>query len=121
MGPPGTQFSYSNACYALLGTIIERVSGKSYESYVREAILEPAGMKRTFFQFDEWNQDDNIAMLYNNKAINGRDVATFENPHQYSEGIDSVYVNGVKAYDNGKFLDPRSGCVVRPKISASKG
>jgi N-acyl-D-amino-acid deacylase len=43
-----------------------------------------------------------------------RDVATFTDPHHYSEGIVCVYVNGRKAYDRGRFLDPLSGVVVRP-------
>jgi N-acyl-D-amino-acid deacylase len=43
-----------------------------------------------------------------------RDVATYVEPHRYSEGIVSVYVNGMKAYDHGQFLDPKSGIVVRP-------
>lgn len=51
-------------------------------------------------------------VLFNPETIS--DVATFENPHQLSEGIHSVYVNGKKAYDHGQFLDPRSGVLVRP-------
>jgi len=42
------------------------------------------------------------------------DVATFAEPHQYSTGVHSVYVNGQKAYDQGHFLDPKSGVLVRP-------
>ncbi len=38
---PGTQFNYSNFGYYVLGRIIERESGLSYEEYVRRNILEP--------------------------------------------------------------------------------
>ncbi|MFP3415971.1 serine hydrolase domain-containing protein, partial [Bacillus sp. SIMBA_074] len=38
LGPPGTQFSYSNDSFALLGVIIERVSDISYEQFVKENI-----------------------------------------------------------------------------------
>ncbi|MCG8320070.1 MAG: D-aminoacylase [Cytophagales bacterium] len=41
------------------------------------------------------------------------DKATFENPHQYPEGIDYVLVNGVLAVDKGKFKDHRSGNVLK--------
>lgn len=43
---PGTRFAYSNFGYAVLGRIIERVTGGSYEQYVREAVLAPAGVTR---------------------------------------------------------------------------
>jgi len=40
---PGTRTAYSNFGYCVLGRIIERVSGRRYEDYVREAVLVPAG------------------------------------------------------------------------------
>ncbi len=44
---PGTKYSYNNSGYFLLGAIIERVSGKSYEQALKEMILDPLGMKNT--------------------------------------------------------------------------
>jgi len=44
---PGTKWQYSNAGYALLGLIIEKVSGQDYFDYVRERIYKPAGMINT--------------------------------------------------------------------------
>jgi CubicO group peptidase (beta-lactamase class C family) len=41
---PGTKFKYSNSGYVLLGYIIERASGQSYEAYLRENIFEPLKM-----------------------------------------------------------------------------
>jgi CubicO group peptidase (beta-lactamase class C family) len=38
---PGTRYAYSNLGYCRLGQLIERLSGSSYESYVRRFILEP--------------------------------------------------------------------------------
>jgi N-acyl-D-amino-acid deacylase len=44
------------------------------------------------------------------------DKSTFEQPHQYSVGIDYVFVNGVAAVDAGRFTDSRAGRVLtRPK------
>ncbi len=43
---PGTKYAYSNFGYCLLGRVIEKVTGKSYESFVREEILKPADVKR---------------------------------------------------------------------------
>ena len=41
---PGEKFNYSNSGYFLLGYIIEKVSGKSYEQYLQETILDPLKM-----------------------------------------------------------------------------
>lgn len=48
---PGAKFSYSNTGYLLLGYIIDQVSGKPYEQYMRENIFRPLGMNRTGFDF----------------------------------------------------------------------
>ena len=44
---PGQQFEYSNTGYALLASIIERVSGKSYGDFLSQNIFKPLGMKHT--------------------------------------------------------------------------
>jgi CubicO group peptidase (beta-lactamase class C family) len=44
---PGSRFSYSNDGYEILGLIIERVTGESYQDYVRKRVLRPAGMTDT--------------------------------------------------------------------------
>ncbi|PYZ96176.1 hypothetical protein CR205_17585 [Alteribacter lacisalsi] len=67
LGKPGTAFSYSNDGYAILGAVIESVSGKPYERYVKEHILEPAGMTRTFFTEEEVQGLDNVTELYAKK------------------------------------------------------
>ena len=41
---PGTQWNYNNSGFLLLGYIIEKVSGKSYEEYVMENLFAPAAM-----------------------------------------------------------------------------
>jgi CubicO group peptidase (beta-lactamase class C family) len=42
---PGTKFSYSNSGYVLLGYLIEKISGQSYEKFLQENIFTPLGMK----------------------------------------------------------------------------
>lgn len=41
------------------------------------------------------------------------DRATFEDPHQYPEGISWVFVNGVAQIDDGEYMDLRPGRVLR--------
>lgn len=44
---PGSRYAYSNYGYCVLGRIIERVSGQSYESFVRNQVLKPLGATST--------------------------------------------------------------------------
>jgi D-alanyl-D-alanine carboxypeptidase len=44
---PGTQWVYSNYGFMLLGAVVERVSGMTYDEYVATRILAPAGMTAT--------------------------------------------------------------------------
>ncbi|MTI40233.1 serine hydrolase domain-containing protein, partial [Fulvivirga lutimaris] len=46
------EFEYSNTGYALLGNIISRVSGITYQNYITQNILEPLDMEQTY-----WEQD----------------------------------------------------------------
>ena len=48
---PGTNFKYSNLGYVFLGQLVEKVSGKSFEDYVRENILERSGVDPSDLSF----------------------------------------------------------------------
>lgn len=48
---PGTQFSYTNSGYILLGIIIEKITGLSYKDAVRKIILNPLKMSHTGFNY----------------------------------------------------------------------
>jgi len=41
---PGEKFAYNNSGYVLLGAIVEKASGKTYEAFVTERIFQPLGM-----------------------------------------------------------------------------
>ncbi len=44
---PGEKWSYSNTGYAILGFLIRKVSGQSYEDFLRARIFKPLGMSAT--------------------------------------------------------------------------
>ena len=50
--PPGARFHYSNLAFALLGIVVERVSGVAYRDYVEQRLLQPVGLARTSFDPD---------------------------------------------------------------------
>jgi CubicO group peptidase (beta-lactamase class C family) len=45
---PGSRKSYSNTGFLLLGAIVEKVSGQSYQDYLKMRVFEPAGMAVDF-------------------------------------------------------------------------
>src|SRR5262249_43443720 len=50
---PGSKFSYDNSGYFLLGAIIEKVTGKTYEEVLQERIFRPLGMKNSGYDHPE--------------------------------------------------------------------
>jgi CubicO group peptidase (beta-lactamase class C family) len=49
---PGEAFHYFNPNYVVLGRIVEVVTGLDYGTYLREDVLEPLGMSRTFVDLE---------------------------------------------------------------------
>jgi len=57
---PGTKYQYSNSGYIVLGYIIEKVSGKKYETVVKENIFIPLGMHNSGY--------DHASFILKNRA-----------------------------------------------------
>lgn len=57
LSKPGEEWNYSSSGYSVLGEIITRASGKRYEHYVMEHIVEPLGLQQTFFEVPEHLHD----------------------------------------------------------------
>jgi CubicO group peptidase (beta-lactamase class C family) len=50
--PPGTKVRYDNAGFNLAAAIVEKASGRSYETYMRETFFRPLGMKDSGLDLD---------------------------------------------------------------------
>jgi CubicO group peptidase (beta-lactamase class C family) len=50
--PPGTEYSYSNTGYALLGIIVQRVSGQTLDAFTQARLFKPLGMSHTRWRDD---------------------------------------------------------------------
>ncbi|GHV48530.1 serine hydrolase [Bacteroidia bacterium] len=57
LSEPGTKYSYSNQGINVCATIVERVSGKSFDQFLQERLFDPLGMPNTTF----WPTDEQLA------------------------------------------------------------
>jgi CubicO group peptidase (beta-lactamase class C family) len=60
---PGTEYSYSNIGYAILGAALARAANQPYVEWERSHVLKPLGMERTRFEIDPSIQSD-VALGY---------------------------------------------------------
>lgn len=74
---PGKEQNYSNPGYSMLAAIIELVTRQSFEQYVAENILKPAGMTRTGYVLPQWKPSE-LAHSYMDETDRG---TTFDFPH----------------------------------------
>jgi D-alanyl-D-alanine carboxypeptidase len=51
--PPGAQFKYNNGGYVILGHVVERLSGESFEEYIGANLLRPLGLNETGYEHVE--------------------------------------------------------------------
>jgi CubicO group peptidase (beta-lactamase class C family) len=71
---PGERWFYLNEGFVLLGAIIEKVSGMKYADYVREKILLPLEMARSFHRRELAKADEAMAVPY--ALDNGKHMAS---------------------------------------------
>ena len=53
---PGQGYSYANANFSLLGAIIQKLTGQSYEAFLRERLFLPSGMYETGYLMPAWGE-----------------------------------------------------------------
>jgi CubicO group peptidase (beta-lactamase class C family) len=76
---PGTTFSYSNAGYIIVGAILERVSGKQWETLIRERLFTP--LKMTSAGFGPSSKPNQIDQPWGHVLKDEKFVARFgDNP-----------------------------------------
>lgn len=101
---PGKQFSYNNGDYIILGRIIEKLSGKTFEQVLDSTILKPLKMHNTNLLYsrdvisglaDTYNIDDSTNSFYKD------DPMYIEN--YYSAGAMYSTVEDLLKFDEGIF------------------
>ena len=73
---PGKMFAYSNVGYTVLGIIIERASGLTYQEYIRKVIAEPLGINIHFLQTAKERKpfSSTISLCYDKKGNEVNDL-----------------------------------------------
>lgn len=96
----GTAYLYSNISYWLLGNIIEKVSGMSYETYVEKMIFRPLKLTQKEISFTIIDPDNNakgylkrfsFMNLFKGFLLDSKYYSDYENSWLR---IEDVYLNG---------------------------
>jgi CubicO group peptidase (beta-lactamase class C family) len=82
---PGTEYSYSNVGYAILGAALSRAAHQPYVEWERSHVLEPLGMHRTRFELDRSIQPD-LAVGYEVRGNGTLDDETAANEARDGRG-----------------------------------
>jgi CubicO group peptidase (beta-lactamase class C family) len=89
---PGSKFKYSNTGYAVLASIIEKLSHSSYGDFMANNIFKPLGMTHTF--------------IYNTRRTNGKIPVNYALGFVYSDSLKHyVLPDDLKKYDFVYYLD----------------
>lgn len=83
---PGSQWSYSNSAYSLLGYIIEAVTKMPYEQVVRNYIFNKAGMKNSGFAFTHLKHPDKSTGYFRLKQDGDTPAPVVDSTVSYSAG-----------------------------------
>jgi CubicO group peptidase (beta-lactamase class C family) len=111
--PTGTMQTYSNSGFWLLGLVIEKASGMTYEEYVEKRIFEPLGMSRSMY----CNNSENVPRrAYGHGLRNGLKpfvrVIPIVHTGTYAAGAlcstAEDLITWLKALHGGKALSPKS-------------
>lgn len=98
--PPETRWKYSNLGFALLGEIVEAVSGQPYAEYIHRHIIDPLGMTSTFVALPESHRS-RLATGYTRL---GWTPERGPEPFTESGGYTAAFNNASTVEDLAKFL-----------------
>jgi CubicO group peptidase (beta-lactamase class C family) len=121
----GTRYHYSNTGYALLALMVERASGVSFASYLRERIFTPAGMTTTVAHQEGISTIPDRAFGYSREG--GRWTRADQSPTSAVLGDGGVYssiddlAQWLRALDEGRFAAAAEPVVDTDKANVRYG
>jgi CubicO group peptidase (beta-lactamase class C family) len=90
---PGTNWSYSNSGYVVLGLIVAKVSGKPYREFLHDRIFAPLKMSHTVVYQKGQNQVANRAYGHSKEKESGRLIETDQSATSATLGDGGIYSN----------------------------
>ena len=119
---PGRYFSYNNTGYYLLGMVIEKLTGKSYEQVIRERIFQPLKMYNSGFDFNglapnlratgyyRFRKDEKLPICYLDSTVGysaGGIYSTTGDMNRWMEALSNQQILSKSSWN--KALDPQQG------------
>jgi CubicO group peptidase (beta-lactamase class C family) len=86
-----TKFDYDNLLYMVAGEVINRISGKSWEEFVKTHIIEPLNMDNTYTSLEQISNRDNLATPYSDE--NGPLKSIPHNEERINGAAGGIYSN----------------------------
>uniref|UniRef100_UPI004049522B serine hydrolase domain-containing protein n=1 Tax=Flavobacterium sp. TaxID=239 RepID=UPI004049522B len=83
---PNTKFEYSNSNYYLLGSIIERLTKKTFAENLEDRIVKKIGLKNTYYPSEQVNSSKNESYSYLFDGTKWEKFAEWKNDIAYAAG-----------------------------------
>ena len=109
---PGETYQYSNTAYALLGYLIEEISGETFPDYCKSHIFEPLDMPNTTWLLANTDMGKLAVPYENDKALPHYSFATYPDgtlkttPQEFSHLMIAMMNNG--EYNGNQILQPET-------------
>ncbi|NJO03159.1 MAG: beta-lactamase family protein [Bacteroidia bacterium] len=121
---PGQLYDYSNFGYCVLGKVVEKITGTSYETYMQEQVLRPLGITR--MRLGKTRRQDKVAheSVYYTPANAPQNISCFGTGDSTSRAYEGTYMEGLEAaggwiasvVDLMRFLVAIDGFPTKPDI-----
>ena len=86
-GTPDAGYFYNNINYALLASVVERVSGQHFEDFMRERIFEPLGMTHSFIYSMRGETEIPMYLPVEAQGHDLRKKGPVKTPNNYLNGV----------------------------------
>ncbi|HYC30611.1 MAG TPA: serine hydrolase [Chitinophagaceae bacterium] len=116
MAVPGERFDYSNSGFITLGRIIEKITGKDYQTNLEERIFSIAGISNSYIHYPAtFNAPDEAMPYYVFSRITSKNAAAEEFPAFSDGGMQSNAVD-LTNFANGLLLGKLLGKKYRDEL-----
>jgi CubicO group peptidase (beta-lactamase class C family) len=130
---PSLEYHYSNLGYNILGYVVEKVTGATFEDYVKESVLDPGGMYNSDFRY--FNIPDSLKTSpHSRNKITGnifvRDTYPYTREHGPSSTLNTsvqdlnswmIYFLQALKLEQSKQSDSRYAMMLEPSFEVYKG